>query len=322
MATSKPSQPPLFETGESEPTFDLASGAFSTPTLDTLKERAVRYKQGGVALHTQVMNGAGPSTSSPGATPASHSHSPGSDWARRMTAISGRRCAGSLTSAGPVSSWLRTLAGTSRWASTLFWLSWKRTATPAGRSLYRLVPSTPSTGATGFGSWPTATAVDRPNEGNVRMLRAKVKAGEISHEEATAMLGKSPMEAQGKIPAAWPTPNVAGGGNMCELTPHKGHYLRPSGEKAHLGLDQAVRMWPTNAVKSFPTPRAQMGALHQPSADRPHETGGLAKRLEVEVGRDVEPRTGLKLHGRWTLSLMGYPPDWCDDLPPDPLSPT
>jgi hypothetical protein len=46
----------------------------------------------------------------------------------------------------------------------------------------------------------------------------------------------------------WPTPNVAGGGNSCELTPSGNHYLRPSGQKAHLGLDQAVKM--------FPTPRA------------------------------------------------------------------
>jgi len=43
----------------------------------------------------------------------------------------------------------------------------------------------------------------------------------------------------------WPTPNVGGGGNRCELTPHKGHFLRPSGEKAHLGLDQAAKMFPT-----------------------------------------------------------------------------
>ena len=36
--------------------------------------------------------------------------------------------------------------------------------------------------------------------------------------------------------------NIAGGGNNCELTPHGKHFLRPSGEKAHLGLDQAVKL--------------------------------------------------------------------------------
>jgi hypothetical protein len=60
--------------------------------------------------------------------------------------------------------------------------------------------------------WPTPTAVDRPNEGNVRLLRAKVLAGELTLEEATAMLGKSPMEAQGKVPM-WPTPTVQDASN-------------------------------------------------------------------------------------------------------------
>jgi hypothetical protein len=56
--------------------------------------------------------------------------------------------------------------------------------------------------------WPTPTAVTRPMEGNVRMLRAKVVAGEMTEAEATAMLGKSVWEAQGKIPAMWPTPSA------------------------------------------------------------------------------------------------------------------
>lgn len=40
-----------------------------------------------------------------------------------------------------------------------------------------------------------------------------------------------------------------------------------------------------NAGSAWPTARATMGALYQPSADKPHAGGGLAKRLEVEVGR-------------------------------------
>jgi len=44
----------------------------------------------------------------------------------------------------------------------------------------------------------------------------------------------------------WPTPNVAGGGNPPENLVRKGnHFVRPSGKKAHLGLDQAAKMWPT-----------------------------------------------------------------------------
>jgi hypothetical protein len=49
-------------------------------------------------------------------------------------------------------------------------------------------------------------------EGNVRLYRAKIEAGEMAEEEATQILGKSPFEAQGKIPALWPTPRA---GSMC-----------------------------------------------------------------------------------------------------------
>jgi hypothetical protein len=56
--------------------------------------------------------------------------------------------------------------------------------------------------------WPTPTAVTRPMEGNVRLYRAKIEAGEMTEEEATQILGKSPFEAQGKIPAIWRTPTV------------------------------------------------------------------------------------------------------------------
>jgi DNA (cytosine-5)-methyltransferase 1 len=51
-------------------------------------------------------------------------------------------------------------------------------------------------------------------EGNVRAYRAKIQAGEMTEAEAQAILGKSVWEAQGKIPAIWPTPThgkLAGG---------------------------------------------------------------------------------------------------------------
>lgn len=63
----------------------------------------------------------------------------------------------------------------------------------------------------------------------------------------------------------WPTPNVSGDGNPPEiLTPHKNHFLRSSGQKAHLSLDQAATM--------FPTPRAIYGE-HPGMKDLSHLTG-------------------------------------------------
>jgi len=58
-------------------------------------------------------------------------------------------------------------------------------------------------------------------EGNVRLYRAKIEAGEMTEAEAEAILGKSVWEAQGKIPAVFPTPTygkLAGGtGGMNQI---------------------------------------------------------------------------------------------------------
>lgn len=64
---------------------------------------------------------------------------------------------------------------------------------------------------TGCGSmldWPTPTVTQRPNEGNVRLLRKKCVAGELSWDEAKALAGKDVREAQGIVPAYWPTPTA------------------------------------------------------------------------------------------------------------------
>lgn len=75
-----------------------------------------------------------------------------------MTATSGRKCAELLRRQDRVTSWLKMLLGMSQWASTKCFLKWKASATPAGRSLYRLVPWAPPIGGIGSGLWATPTA--------------------------------------------------------------------------------------------------------------------------------------------------------------------
>jgi hypothetical protein len=108
----------------------------------------------------------------------------------------------------------------------------------------------------------------------------------------------------GKESGLWPTPNVAGGGNRCELTPHKNHYLRPSGKKAHLGLDQAVRMWPTPAATDW------KGQYKQETVDRRQQESSRGVRLPEELAR----RDGAngQLNPTWVEWLMGYPLGWTD----------
>jgi len=103
----------------------------------------------------------GESTSFAEATPVSHSATPGSAAARQTIATSGRKCVELLAKSDPLSSLLKMLLVTSAWDSTKCSLTWKPTATPAGRLLFRLQPSMPPTSGSGSGSWlatPTATA--------------------------------------------------------------------------------------------------------------------------------------------------------------------
>ena len=80
-------------------------------------------------------------------TLASHLAQPGNDLARKMTATSGRNLVGSWLNSGPLGSLERTLLVTSAWASTMCFLTWKAKVTPAGRLLFQLAPSVPTTGA-------------------------------------------------------------------------------------------------------------------------------------------------------------------------------
>lgn len=88
---------------------------------------------------------------------------------------------------------------------------------------------------------PTPTANDRPNEGSVRLLRAQVLAGTMTEAEATAILGKSPFAAQGKVPALIPTPNASNAGNDTTLTCSGDGRRRPN----KLGWWVSERLLPT-----------------------------------------------------------------------------
>ena len=141
--------------------------------------------------------------------------------------------------------------------------------------------------------WPTPTAVQRPNEGNVRLLRKQVLKGNMTREEATKMLGKDVFEQQGKVPI-WPTPtaneDAAGrpGGKMQKMLGNHPEVRKPLGggtlnptwvewlmgyplgftDLNHLETVSSPKspttsdsvssnrlMWPTPAARSFQPPR-------------------------------------------------------------------
>ena len=87
--------------------------------------------------------------------------------------------------------------------SELYSKTWPRSGTMQSGTAYRHRSSTRLTRGTGSLLWPTpTTSPGRPCEGNVRMLRKQVLAGNLLAEDAAAMLdGKDPFSAQGNYPA-------------------------------------------------------------------------------------------------------------------------
>lgn len=101
---------------------------------------------------------------------ANHSVQPGSDEARKMTVTSGLKCLELYRKSDPVGSLVKMLVASSTWNSTRCFLTWKLSATPAKRLLFRLVPSIPPTDGTDVLFWPTPTARDYKGSNSMEHL--------------------------------------------------------------------------------------------------------------------------------------------------------
>ena len=197
-------------------------------------------KQWGGVNSLAGMASTGKFPSSPQGIPASHSHSPGSDWARKMTATYGRKFGAYWLSSDPPDSWVRTLLGTSIWGSMTCYLTWKKSVTPAGRLLFRLVPQAPRTVGIASGFWPTP---DTPSGGRT-MPRGTTSTGKTPD-------GRKVTVGLENAARMWPTPRVVSAARGPNAT-------------GGPNLGEAVRM--------YGTPRAIYGE-HAGMTDESHLTG-------------------------------------------------
>ncbi len=134
------------------------------------------------------------STSSPEDSPASPSAPPASDRAHRMTAISGRNLRELWEPSGPVGAFLRTCLESSVWRAALtgYSLIWIRSATPAGRSLFRLRLSAPTTGATASGLWPMPRTAETEHPGRTAPPKPGQQAGLVEAVHGAQRLWMTP----------------------------------------------------------------------------------------------------------------------------------
>ena len=220
----------------------------------------------------------------PADSPASRSVWPGSGEARRMTVTSGRKCLELSRSCGPLGSLERMLLESSAWRSTRCYLTWKVSATPAKRLLFRLVPSTPRTGGTDVQSWPTPTAADSYTG---RLKSTQQKPGSmhsVNLSDAVAM---------------FPTPTRFD----AECGDLKGKEY--NGQSRHaMKLIQAAKLYPT------PTTGAGMcgGTGNYQQLKALEEFGQITE----EERRSMAAGNGGQLNPTWVEWLMGFPLGWTD----------
>ena len=230
------------------------------------------------------------------ATPASPSRLPGSKKARQMTVTSGRTCLKSLSAKDPLGAFLKTLVVTSRWASTKCWLTWKTKATPQGRLLFQLAPSTPRTDATGSGLWATPRTTDGTGGPN----KLDEKGRRVSQTNPDLVFGAK-LADQVRM---WPTPTVQDSNKA----------TKKWREDHQNNLTAAV----FNPEKMFPTPTARdwKGGYTTNALTRKDGKSRATDSLEnVAMGGVGAEKYSGQLNPTWVEWLMGFPIGWTDLKP-------
>lgn len=224
---------------------------------------------------------------------ASLSPQPGSEEARTMTVTSGQKCLELSRSSGPLGSLARMLLESSAWRSTRCFLTWKASATPSRRLLFRLVPSMPRTGETVSPLWATPNTMDHLPQRSAESLQRQATTTRKGRTRP-ANLREQVCEETVRM---WPTPTARDckGANSME----------------HLATGNHVAQL-ANAVKLYQTPTTGAGLC-----------GGSAnyqrlKELEAdgtitpEERRSMANGNGGQLNPAWVEWLMGFPIGWTD----------
>lgn len=223
-----------------------------------------------------------------GDSPASRLVMPGSEEAKRTTVTSGLKCLELSKNSGPLGSLEKMLLASSTWHSTRCFLTWKDAATPAGRLLFRLVPSKPRTGGTDALSWPTPTASDT--------FTGKLKSSQQKPGSRHSLTLSSAVQL-------WPTPTAQIG---------KG----PSFSKMRQGgpnLQTAAALYPTHTT----------GAGLCGGANAYKSLMSLEKEGQIseEERRSMAAGNGGQLNPAWVEAMMGFPPGWTALEPDGPTAP-
>jgi hypothetical protein len=225
----------------------------------------------------------------------SRSASPARARVKRTSATSGQNSSVSLQPAAPTSLWENRLRQRlASLGSTECVLTWKASATPQGRPLSRLVPSTRPTGGIDSGSWPTPTARLGDEQRGMPTAEQGLKRFESGRRNLEDAAAFSP----------WPTPTSRDhkDGSPCANVETNGLLGR--------------MVWP------YPTPSASM-VTEQDMAQA--NVGGQQSEPSSLCGREGFGPTPIlpaeqtekpgALNPEFVSWLMGFPPEWVSCAP-------
>jgi len=213
--------------------------------------------------------------------PASHSPLPGSSEARKMTVISGRKYLPLLKQKGRAGLFAKMWLGTSVWASTRCYLTWKiKPVTKSKHFALVLWPSMPAIAVNESGLWATPTAAT--SQGTTR---PPSKGGDSRDLRQDVKMWPTPMARDYKDS---PTQTDRGLGSRDD-------------SKLSMNVYRAEKqMWPTPTANedAAGTPNGKMQAM-------------LGNHPDIRGTTPEEWKQG-SLSPLWVEWLMGYPRGWTD----------
>jgi hypothetical protein len=272
---------------------------------------------------------------------ASRSVLPGSEEARMMTAISGRRLLECYPNSGPLGLLAKMLMDSSQWGNQIRLFTWKaenipvsRTkkfmrrythnrkeccsevyvktlkvlVTPSNRLLFRLVALEPRMKGIECLLWPTPNTKD----GNVGEFVSKDDNFEIGPTGSVRKInrqGTNGSAGLGRVVKMWPTIKASDG-------EHGGPNQRDS--SGNPALPAAVKMWSTPAAQD-----AKNGSLPISQVDRdtlpgdvlkmwatPQTTNAHGKGQHGQGGDNLQTQCDGSLNPDWVDCLVGLPMGW------------
>ena len=260
-------------------------------------------------------------------SPANQCQSQEKEKEHMMTVISGQKCLDSLGRSNPNSLLGRMckelLISKTAWYSDRCKTTWKVKVSKSNVSLFQLQASVHGIKEKESGLsdaiFPTPTSVQRPNEGNMRLMRKQVLQGQITREEASAMVGKDVFKAHGKV-KMYPTPTTQEVEHPKMVLNEKGRRLTKDGKDSHsLNLADTIRMYPTPTVdceeggqQSERVERTKSGAFILRKKNKPESTFG-AKLSDAML--HLEKKPGGRLNPLFVEFLMGFPMNWTKTEP-------